>query len=669
MNIKQTATQFTTGLETMFQKAQQTDEFGFVQLLLGYDGAMGDPRALSHRYESEALFREFLNDVNSDPDNFKSVRIGLFLYSHFFEMSELYRILGNLLHIIRGDGYMIGLFADDGEKQSLDPTDKIAKLKELAVETGFESVIDCFDHLYYNRLRNSFFHSDYSIIGREYILMTNKPMIVDGTRTLTLDLESFIVPLTQATLHIADRFFSLLASSHQSYKSNKMIVGRFPDPQPTVILGHPDRGLIGLENIYGGAIKLVEVGGEPFLAAFNIRVTHPAQLSGRMKRLEELVDKNQYTKNDPILLALEAEIIAANDPKEIKELVIPYYNWGNNIVAIAKKEIVPQKKKSLYKLALEKYNHALTFDPQRPDCIFNRALTFMELGKTGEVIGISDQEISKEFEKVEALKPDQAELYEPWGDLLFQLAKNETDTSKALQLHQQAAQKLSKALQFSNDKNNLLYNTAISHHALVKLFKDDNMRKEAFERAMHFISRAIESDPQNAEYIMTKASILENYADFAEDQSENLINQALDLIEQLTNSHPDIPRAWFKKGIEEINLSRLNAGQQEQLIKQAIKSFSEAIQLNSLNEQYFNNLGLAYLQLGQFYHDDRSFEIIQQAIAHLESALTLKSDHKESYFNLGHCYSLLNELRSDPTIKQKATENFEKARVLGLSFE
>src|SRR5579872_1908379 len=110
---------------------------------------MGDPRMLNHLYESERFFQELSVLVQSNPTDFKSIRVGLLLYCHFFEMNELYRILGNLLHIIKGQQYQIGLFSEYGEEgDSMYPHQKISALKQMAAESGMEHFINLFDRIY-----------------------------------------------------------------------------------------------------------------------------------------------------------------------------------------------------------------------------------------------------------------------------------------------------------------------------------------------------------------------------------------------------------------------------------------------------------------------------------------------------------------------------------------
>ena len=157
---------FIEQFKRLLNESREKNEFEFVNVLLGYKG-IGGMMSLTHFYESQSLFQDMSALITEDHENKNNVRIGLFLYSHFFEMDELYRVLGNLLNIMNGGRFKPFMF-EDLEADELTPTEKIKELKEMSVGCGFSDLTDCIDELYSNKLRNSFFHSNYSIDEGEY---------------------------------------------------------------------------------------------------------------------------------------------------------------------------------------------------------------------------------------------------------------------------------------------------------------------------------------------------------------------------------------------------------------------------------------------------------------------------------------------------------------------
>ncbi|MFD2696868.1 hypothetical protein ACFSQ0_02595 [Mesonia sediminis] len=235
--------------ERLFKEAKSKDEFEYVCALINFNG-MGDPRALSHIHESRDLFFQMVELIEKSENKHEQIRLLLLLYCHIFEMDEFYNIIGNMLRITLGERYGVMLYNSPTSTTELKPANKLDKLKSLAKKAGFELLIDTIKSLYSSPLRNSFFHSSYSLSGDDYFIVSGKELKINGMSKRMVSLRDYILPLTQSTVNIAGHFFNLLRSSRLEYKENKIVIGRLePNGVKIEILGHPERGLSGFQTV------------------------------------------------------------------------------------------------------------------------------------------------------------------------------------------------------------------------------------------------------------------------------------------------------------------------------------------------------------------------------------------------------------------------------------
>jgi len=659
---------FTDGLKAIFDQAQRKDEFEFVSVLLGYDGAMGDPRALSHLYESEQIFREFSKMVNDNQDDFISVRIGLFLYCHFFEMSEFYRTIGNLLYISKGDQYRVGLFATTGNNDPLQyPAGKIDALKKVAAETGHLDFMELFDHLFFKNLRNAFFHSDYSIVDGYFYPMGREPIITLPERKYSLEIDSFILPLVNGVIRIALCFFDLLETYRKSYRSVKVVQGRFPNLQPIFIIGDTQKGLIGFETSTGSAVRLQEWDGKPFLTAHNIQINRPRKASPLEKRLDDIVGKNRYASGDTQIAQLVKDILAGGDYKLIKDLSIIYYNWGNNISALAETEPNERKKIAQYKLAITKYDQALVYHTNMATCRYNRALSLLRLQRLTADPAYPSNLIAAELEKVIELHPEIPDPYPPAGEVYYHMGQDEVDNEKSALLFKRAVELFIKSCELNHENENRYFNTALSLSQLVKIYKDNTDENGYLAQARKYYELAINNDPLNTEYLMSYSSMLEERAQVPGIRATELLLEANGLIDKVIAIDPNIPRAWFKKGINFVLLAEeaKEIDQKENYLKEAVANSRVSLRINPMNDKYQNNVAYGLLQLAILYGDDRCEPLLYEAITILQETIKQYTDKKESYANIGACYFELFKLKGKSDYNEKALSYFLQADEMG----
>ncbi len=239
---------FTRELKRLFKSAKKKDEFEYICCLINFKG-IGDPRALSHIYESKDLILQMVDLIERTKNNHEQIRLLLLLYCHIFEMDELYNILGNMLRVSLGERYRPMLYNSPTINPALKPVNKLDKLQSLAKKAGFELLIKTIQKLYSSPLRNSFFHSSYSLTGDNYFIVSGKDLKIAGVSKRVASLQKDILPITQSTVNIAGNFFNVLRSASLEYKENKVVIGRLePEGIEIEIIGHPEKGLSGFQT-------------------------------------------------------------------------------------------------------------------------------------------------------------------------------------------------------------------------------------------------------------------------------------------------------------------------------------------------------------------------------------------------------------------------------------
>ena len=241
-------------LSTLFDEAKEKREFDFVQTLINYTG-MGTKELSTNLHEwFEAI--EFYKTLYFQLLDKEKTRIGTLLYSTFFENSDFYNILGSLSKIklgYKGSSYLfwktkkyerlLGI----GEKQDF--------LLELLDDAGKPNIIAFFEENHHKEIRNTFFHSAYSLSEEEYVLHDSEPIQIEGIGQYYFNVSEFLYPKIENVIVFFDTFKKLYLESFSSYQADKLVDALFPNPCKAIILGSKD-GLKGfrIENsvqIYG----------------------------------------------------------------------------------------------------------------------------------------------------------------------------------------------------------------------------------------------------------------------------------------------------------------------------------------------------------------------------------------------------------------------------------
>ena len=167
------AEKYLNTLDPLFSQAKQKCEFEFICTLLRVRGVEGPGwDTFETLQEAHKTFYKISKKFRND--NFVTTQYSLLLYGLILEASEPYELLANLINVIDGSRYSAGTHYPDyidqnGKARSQSPADKMAQLKKKAKKVKLK--IDIFDEFFDNKLRNSIFHSDYTISGNEVRIM------------------------------------------------------------------------------------------------------------------------------------------------------------------------------------------------------------------------------------------------------------------------------------------------------------------------------------------------------------------------------------------------------------------------------------------------------------------------------------------------------------------
>lgn len=218
-------------------------EFEFVQVLINYK-SIGAKELSTNLHEwFEAI--EFYKRLYYQFTEKEKTRIGTLLYSTFFENSDFYNILGSLCKVklgYKGSSYLfwktkkyerlLGI----GEKQDF--------LLELLDDASKPNIISFFQDNHFKEIRNTFFHSAYSLSDEEYHLHDSEAIVINGVGQYYFNVADFLYPKIENVIAFFDAFKKLYLDSFASYQGDKDVDALFPNPCRATILGSKD-GLKG----------------------------------------------------------------------------------------------------------------------------------------------------------------------------------------------------------------------------------------------------------------------------------------------------------------------------------------------------------------------------------------------------------------------------------------
>lgn len=321
-------------LTSLFDEAKSSNELEFVITLINYRG-IGDPKLATNLYEwFEAI--EFYKSLYAQLKGKEKTRIAALLYSTFFENSDFYNIIGSLCRIklgYKGSSYLF--HKTKKYERLLGIGEKQEYLLELLYDVDKNHIIDFFETNHFKEIRNTFFHSAYTLTEDEYILHDSQLIYIENGSRSHFNIKDFFYPIIENVIIFFNAFKDLYLSSHANYSSDKMIKGYFPDLRDIIILGNSE-GLQGFK-----APKSVQIYGEwhdsgiwyderfDLFTGHNIRFDSPTietvEINEQLTRYEK---KDDIHQSDVEFHNLVDKISDRERPTEIQRATLLLLNFG-----------------------------------------------------------------------------------------------------------------------------------------------------------------------------------------------------------------------------------------------------------------------------------------------------------------------------------------------------
>ena len=353
-----------TELTELFETAKATKEFDFVQVLMNYK-SIGSLRSMSNLYEwFDAI--EFYKSLYDKHTGNEKYRIGCLIYSTFFESSDFYNILGSLCRIqlgYRASSYLF--FKTKKQDRLLGTGEKIGMITELLEDSGNNEILRFLNENHYKEIRNTFFHSAYTLVDDHYQLFDSEPIVIDGVGRYYFDIKEFLLPKISNLLEFFTEFKKLFLNHFASYTQDKVVQGNFPNPVTATILGSKD-GLKGfvMKNTVQFYGKWHDSGiyyddEKQMWTGMNIRFDFPQKETVEISETLDRYEKKDDIKNQNEFWNLTEKIIERNNEPELLRILnllakfgdVRYNNWKN--------EENPHKKESLKRYIKPFYEKAI----------------------------------------------------------------------------------------------------------------------------------------------------------------------------------------------------------------------------------------------------------------------------------------------------------------------
>ncbi len=320
-------------LTSLYEEARSANEFEFILTLMNFKGMASMEDTLHEWFEAIEMYKRLYVEF----DGKEKTRMACLLYSTFFENSDFYNIIGSLCNITlgyRGSSYFF--WKTRKRDRLLGTSEKISLVVEILNDSGKQNIIQFFTDNHHASIRNTFFHSSYSLNDGSYNLHDSEPIRIEGVGRYYFDVNTFLYPIVDNVIAFFDAFRNLYRDSFASYKEDMTIRGYFPFLRDIEIKG-TEAGLNGFvvrktAQIYGKWVDTSITYNKEWdmWQAWNI-TTNPTD-----KERIEIEDKlTRYEKKDKINLSdaeffnLEDKIIQRNLNTEMTRLIELLVKFGN----------------------------------------------------------------------------------------------------------------------------------------------------------------------------------------------------------------------------------------------------------------------------------------------------------------------------------------------------
>lgn len=322
-------------LRRLFEEAKAKNEFEFVCALINYKGS-GSRFLGSNAFEWFDAIENYERWYRTTKYSLhEKGRFALLIYSTFFELRDLYLILGNLARITAGYRTIPHLYwRHERANRWIGAAAKISLIEEILIDTGFEELQTFFKENHYEQIRHAFFHSTYAFDNDEYVLNEVETLYIDYLGHHSLSLTNFIFPRVELILEVFHCFKDLFTSYIKSYSENKTLTANLPGIASIEIFGSK-AGLAGFKDSSGNGIELRNDIWTDATAHFDL-----PELVDRhvIDELERLSKKDKILSDDGALQHLYEVIIERNVQSEREVIGGVYAHLGDKFLTMSSNE-------------------------------------------------------------------------------------------------------------------------------------------------------------------------------------------------------------------------------------------------------------------------------------------------------------------------------------------
>lgn len=206
-------------LNHLFSKAKEKNELNYIYLLLGCNLSKGISQPWEHpEYETFHMY-ERMKELSLEQEyKDMKIRLALLLYCHIYEANFIPRILYNLLTLIESGSYNEWPFPYNAKKKWEPSADrKLEQIKEKAREIDLNSFANLLDKIYDKKIRNAFFHSDYTF--------HSDGVLVSAERNVTTEIKTYeyINDLLNSMFIFFELFMEIWTKYKKSYPNGYKI--------------------------------------------------------------------------------------------------------------------------------------------------------------------------------------------------------------------------------------------------------------------------------------------------------------------------------------------------------------------------------------------------------------------------------------------------------------
>lgn len=352
-------------IDDLFNNAKARNELQFLLTILNYKH-IANPEESSNLKEWFSAI-EFYKTLYNEKENEEKIRIGLLLYSTFFENSDFYNIIGSLcLNALNYGGSSRLFWKTKKHDRLLGTGEKIRAIKEKLSDCNYNDLIDFFENVHYEQIRNTFFHSAYGLNEGNYILFDSSPIKIGGVSHSRVSIDNFLIPLIDKVIAFFEKFKNSYLQSFQVYSKEINIKGYFPDLKDVVIHGS-NNGLKGVTikktaKFYGewsdSSIYFDENYG--FWAAKNIVFNFPREETIEIdEALTRYESKKDIKTSNSEFFNLVDKVSERRYKKEMIRVIDLLVKYGNVKFDKWKAELNKYKKENIKTLPLPFYEKVI----------------------------------------------------------------------------------------------------------------------------------------------------------------------------------------------------------------------------------------------------------------------------------------------------------------------